>query len=187
MWFSKKFKYIEGKGIYLGKWKPKDEFGRSLSMTFDLYAAPQNLFTHDGRQLVVPFNTLYDVLNQRNLKEADSDHPTLVFTTHETLAAYIRKGDYKGQWFLPTEDILTDMLYNEQKGDLRNVFVKADEYQIGSEGSHQYHCLDKNPTYVQTDTYAISPYNSSHIQRSMADKRESKASIHLVRAELRNR
>ncbi len=186
MWFSKKFKHIEGKGIYLGKWEPKDEFGRSLSMVFDLYAAPQNLFTHDARQLLVPFNKLYEVLDQRNLADAENDKPTLMFSTYETLASHLRKGEYKGQWFLPTEDILIYMLKNAYKGDLRNVFVRADEYHINRDGAHRYHCLDKNPTYEQTDTYAISPHDASHIQMFMADKREERASVHLVRAELRS-
>lgn len=51
-----KGQWVQGKGIYVGVWAPVDFRGKSLGKVFDLYAAPEDLKSDDGSNLLLPFN-----------------------------------------------------------------------------------------------------------------------------------
>ena len=41
---------VEGKGVYVGEWKPKDRDGRDLGKGFDVYAAPEDVVDNRGKK-----------------------------------------------------------------------------------------------------------------------------------------
>lgn len=141
MLFSKKFRNVADKGIYLGIWRPNDEFGRSLKMEFDLYAGTSNLCSLEGQHLILPNHELLDALSRSN---THTPNPGYISTTKlSVMCSLLKSGTYKGEWFLPTQEVLQYMLSNSQKGDLNNIFISTENVRSDAQTIHPnlYHCL----------------------------------------------
>ena len=107
--------YIEGKGIYCGKWVPKDRTGKSLGTIFNLFAAPEDI------GILKSFNdAVKSVATLRNWHGHDGyDHEAGDRNPQEKLYDDLRSGNYKGEWFIPPKDVL-EKLYKYKgffKGD----------------------------------------------------------------------
>jgi hypothetical protein len=118
--------YIKGKGIYIGSHEFKNDDGESLG-EYDLYAAPEDLKVpgdknndrKDGRLLLKYYDAVDYVAELRDY----FNHNGGSYANDSCLKDAIKEGSYKGEWFIPTKEILNEHLYfNHSKGDLKGSF-----------------------------------------------------------------
>jgi hypothetical protein len=95
-------KAIPGQGVYLGKYTPKDRDGNSLSQTFNVFAAPEDLRDGNKRSLLT-YNDTQALLART---KGFHGHDGATFKNDSDLYAALRSGSYNGEWFIPTRDIL---------------------------------------------------------------------------------
>lgn len=91
-------KYVKDKGIYMGIWKAKNEDGKSLNRTFNLYAAPEDL----PKRLT--FDNAIDYVS-----ELDNyfGYRGLAIENQYELYKIVEKSPEKlSNWFIPTIEIL---------------------------------------------------------------------------------
>ncbi len=119
---------IPGKGIFIGTWQPKDREDKSLGKTFNVFAAPQDLTNNSGERLRLTFSDavrcVSDLRDWNGHNGGDFENDTAVY-------AALKDGSYKGEWFIPTLDLLigqdlerekiqTDSIYEHRnKGSLK--------------------------------------------------------------------
>lgn len=94
---------IPGQGIYLGKYTPKDRDGKSLSQTFNVFAAPEDL---GGTATYL--ETVKKISKLKNW----NGHNGANYATDKELYQAINNGTYNGEWIIPTRDILTALVDN---------------------------------------------------------------------------
>ena len=137
---------ITGKGVFIGVWMPKDRDGKSLNKTFNLFAAPYDLGLDEngkGSKLVIKYNdAVKAVAKIKNLMGHDGAN----FATDAPLYEALKKGTYKGEWFIPTREMVNgtdldgnkvqnDNLYQHRNtGEFANSFTTAS----GSGTAHWY-------------------------------------------------
>ncbi len=120
--------FYDGEGVFLGEWSPMDMEGKSLGKTFNLFASSKDLpetATYDNTVMTVSGLDVYYGYSGSNFKE------------RRDLVKAIKEKTYKGEWFLPTLDILAGYGYlasyeetmskgsiyeNREEGSLRNSF-----------------------------------------------------------------
>lgn len=153
---------VEGKGIYIGVWEPKGENGQSLGMVFNLFAAPQDLPDEAGERLRVTFNEArWHVVHLENWH----GHNGMDFRDDAGLYEALEDGDYEGEWFIPTPDILKDIYNLKHKGDLKGTFATTD--------NAAYWTCKRDNDYVHTlwfsngTSSAVSSANQNHIEMSV--------------------
>jgi hypothetical protein len=130
---------IPGKGIYLGVWQPKDRDGTSLGKAFNVYAAPEDLTDKSGKRTLLTFKkTAKRITALRNWHGHDGGN----YENDTALYTALANGSYKGEWFIPTRDLLlgsdidgnkvqSDNLYaSKDKRDFKGTFI------ITGTGSH---------------------------------------------------
>lgn len=94
---------VEGKGIYLGAWKPTDKNGESLGKVFDLYAAPENL-SENGDNLLLTFNNAArHVAGLKNFHGHDGGD---LASEKDILEAARNNPAALENWFIPTRGML---------------------------------------------------------------------------------
>jgi hypothetical protein len=135
---------IEGKGIYLGVWEPKDRQGQSLSRTFAVYAAPEDLTDESGRKLAATFK---DAAKRITAVRNWHGHDGGSFASDAALYTALKDGTGIGKWFIPPRELLvgTDLngakvrdnnLYaHRNTGDFKDSFTTIDN---GSDGNSGY-------------------------------------------------
>ena len=141
---------VEGKGIYVGVWEPKDEDGKSLGQIFDLYAAPEDLTDAHDVKLVSTYNESVEALkNKKDWHGHDGEH----FDNSEAFKEALLNGTYRGGWVMPPKEILygrdargnevqADNLYDHKdKGDLKGTFTDK----RGSGYAHWYWSSTEHP------------------------------------------
>ena len=101
---------VEGQGIFIGTWTPKDAQGNSLSKTFNIFAAPQDL---PGT------NRYLEVVEHIAGLENWHGHDGADCQTDDELCEALQDGSYTGGWVIPPRELLTG---NDAKGNL----VQAD-------------------------------------------------------------
>jgi len=134
---------IEGKGVFVGTWTPKDRDGNSLNKTFNLFAAPEDLTdspTNAGgkKALRTLKKTVAHVADLKGWHGHDGfNHNVRGKSEDEALYDALRDGSYNGEWFIPTKDIVhgkdidgnqvqADNLYaHKDKGALQGTFTTA--------------------------------------------------------------
>lgn len=93
---------VQGKGIYLGGWKPKADSAGQLSAVFDLYASPTLLsskgLTYD--------HTLKAVAKLEDWHGSNGS----TFDNEGELHAALSDETYHGEWFIPTVRIWREVL-----------------------------------------------------------------------------
>lgn len=96
---------IPGQGIFLGRWRPKDDYGDSLGKTFNVYAAPEDLVDDDGynRALLDYERAVFRVFRLKNWHGHDGG---LYRNAGEIYSALV-DGKYKGEWFIPPLQLFT--------------------------------------------------------------------------------
>jgi len=161
---------VDGKGIYMGEWKPKDEDGKTLGQIFDLYAAPEN--TGEDR----PFNSAVD--HVASLRDWHGNNGGRFENHHAVIKAIKNNPEALSDWFIPTLDILKDFLYAN-----RNEMPKQHEMKTegdGAGGPWYWSCTERrgHSSYVHgvdfRDGYGVG-----------WDRKVDELSVRPVRAELR--
>jgi hypothetical protein len=128
---------IHGKGIFLGPWSPQHREGVSLGQTFNLFAAPHDLGLDEngrGTKRVAKYeDTVKYVSEIRSLV----GHDGAGYENDKELYDALKNGSYKGEWFIPTREMIagtdidgkqvqTDTLFaHKDKGAFKNTFTLA--------------------------------------------------------------
>lgn len=109
-------RHIEGKGVFLGRWAPKDSDGISLNKIFNLFAAPDDLTDKNGQKLVTTYNKAVERISELNDWHG---HDGGAYKNDTELYDALRDGTYNGEWFIPTRDILhgKDVYGNNAQAD----------------------------------------------------------------------
>ena len=124
---------IADKGIFFGVWEPTDRNGRVLRKKFNLFAAPEDLTDNSGKRMLLLYNqTVKQVAGLRNWHGHDGGN----FINDAALYIALKGNGYKGEWFIPTLDLLRggDVDYHlvregnnlyelRNTGDFRNTFA----------------------------------------------------------------
>lgn len=91
--------YVHGKGIYFGTWQPA-----GLGKAFNLFAAPHALSDMQGEREDVTFDAaLTRAAEVKNL----IGHDGTVFKSRKSLLKTLARGGYKGEWFIPPQELLS--------------------------------------------------------------------------------
>ena len=83
--------------IYLGQYKTKDHNGNSLSKTFNVFAAPEDL-----PETMTYVEAVKHIAGLKNWNGYDGTN----YATDKELYAAIKSGSYTGAWIIPTRAIL---------------------------------------------------------------------------------
>jgi hypothetical protein len=123
---------IEGKGVYIGPWEPKDQKGGSLGKVFDIYAAPEDLKDENGLVLKTFEKTAFQLPAVFNF-HGHCGTSALLQDERYILGAARSDPAALEEWFIPTKEILGTAadgddtapatLYNSrEKGALKGTF-----------------------------------------------------------------
>lgn len=97
---------VPRKGVYLGVWSPRDRSGKSLGKTFNLYAAPHDLGLDEQGRGSKLFTTYGGTVKAVGKIIDLMGHAGAKYKNDTELYKALRDGSYKGEWFIPTLDIL---------------------------------------------------------------------------------
>lgn len=107
--------YVAGKGVFLGVWQPKQPGGffrkEKILGTFNLYAAPYDLGINgkgNGARLLLSFN---DVSCNPVQRKRLCGHSLALYFKEAGLYSHIKHNYYRGQWFIPTKEILQGFMH----------------------------------------------------------------------------
>jgi len=128
---------VPGKGVYLGIWSPSDRHACSINKMFNVYAAPYDLGLDEnghGSKLIITYNDAVKAVSEiKNLM----GHNGAQYKNDTELYDALRSGSYKGEWFIPTRDLVNgtdvdgikvqhDNLYQHRNtGKFANTFTTA--------------------------------------------------------------
>ena len=159
---------VAGQGIYLGEWSPKDRTGKSLGKIFNLFAAPKDISKKDGTSRLMNFNEAAEYVSAL--------HDGAGFKNDAELYAALKNNCYNGGWFIPTQDILTDRLYNnrKQKSLNKSLSIKWS----GIDSAHWYWSCTE-PAYFRDCAFMVN-FNNGHHNWNL--KTSLRISVRLVRA-----
>ena len=158
---------VGGQGIFIGTWTPTDEKGDSLSKTFNIFAAPEDL---PGT------NRYIEVVEHIAGLENWHGHDGADCLTDIELREALKDGSYTGGWVVPPRELLTgrdasgnlvqaDNLYaHRNKGALRGAFskmiVNSSDYSDRYWSSTAHAVL---PRYMQDVRFSDGAEGWSHI------------------------
>jgi hypothetical protein len=95
---------VEGEGVYLGKWEPKDSDGNSLHRIFNVFAAPEDLTNSFGNKILDTYLDAVDRVSQlRKWHGHNGAHYSKDLALHKAFS----DESYKGEWVIPPLEILT--------------------------------------------------------------------------------
>lgn len=104
--------------IYLGQYKPKDRDGKSLSKTFNVFAAPEDL-----PDTMKYFDAVKLIAKLKKWYGYDGTN----YATDKELYAAIKSGSYNGGWIIPTRDILHGKDVDGKDTTPDNIFAHKDK------------------------------------------------------------
>jgi hypothetical protein len=113
---------IEGKGVYLGPWEPKDRHGR-LGRIFDVYAAPEDLKGARGDFLQTFNDAVTHVAGLRNFHGHDGGD---LASEDAVLEAAYNNPAALGNWFIPTKDLLHGETIGGERAQPANLYDSAE-------------------------------------------------------------
>jgi hypothetical protein len=94
---------VKGKGVFAGIWEPRDRQGNSLNKKFAVFAAPEDFTDSSGKKVLLTFKATADELAKRkNWHGHDGGN----YKNDTALYKALKGGSYKGEWFIPTRDLL---------------------------------------------------------------------------------
>ena len=179
-------KKIEGKGVYLGVWEPKDNSGRTLGKIFDIYAAPEDLRKGSGNLLFTFNDAVKHVAGLRNFHGHDGGN----FGNEKAILDAVRSNPAAlEKWFIPTKELLhgktsgrdkiqpANLYDSREKGSFENTFITKS----GSDGTRWYWSCTERPD-VPSHVYVVA-FSDGVVDWGHKDNYE--LSSRVVRAELR--
>jgi hypothetical protein len=134
---------VEGEGIYIGSYAPKDEGGVSIGKIFNVYAAPEDLVKADASYNMV-CSSLSSLKNWHG-------HDGSVSLDEAHIIESLSSGQYKGRWVIPPMELLASVTGNKYKGALCGTFnISASYLSSSSRDIYIYHLN----LFTQTKSYA---------------------------------
>ena len=109
--------------IYLGRYSPKDRDGNSLSKTFNVFAAPEDLTDTSGKKDT--FKYVDAVKRVKDLKGFHG-HDGESYATDKELNQALKNGTYKGGWIIPTRELLIGTEADGPSGIRKGGVVRPD-------------------------------------------------------------
>ncbi len=107
-------RYYKNRGIYLGECRLSDMEEWTFSDYFFLFAAKEDLKKRSNY-----YKMTKEVSEITNLH----GHNGIKIKSEKELAQILKNNRYDGEWFLPTRDIVKDILYkNKDRGQLKDTF-----------------------------------------------------------------
>ena len=88
---------IEGEGIYLGKYSPKNRMGQSLKKTFNVYAAPEDLPELMNYMALVKYIAALKSWHGHDGANYESD---------KDIYKALKNGSYNGGWIIPPRELM---------------------------------------------------------------------------------
>jgi hypothetical protein len=182
---------IPGKGILLGVWSPKDRDGNSLNKTFNVFAAPFDLgLDENGRgtkQILKYKGAVKYVSEIRSLM----GHDGAGYKNDKELYAALKNGSYKGEWFIPTRDMIvgtdiddkqgqTDTLFaHKDNGTFKNTFTLACGDDFNDDADWYWSCSEdrENPSYLYVVQLSDGEVSWSHKDRVSLSCRPLRAEL----------
>jgi len=139
---------IEGKGIYMGVYAPKDRNGTSLGKTFAVYAAPEDLTGESGAKLVATFQ---DTARRMTALKGWHGHDGGDFANDAAIIQGLADGSALGKWLIPTRELLSGTDYNGDKVQTDNLLAHKDK--LGEITTSREGCGDcEYPNYYVSST-----------------------------------
>ena len=179
-------KLIEGKGVYLGTWEPKDNSGRTLGKIFDIYAAPEDIRNGSGNLLMKFNNAVKHVAGLRNYHGHDGGN----FANEKAVLEAVRNNpEALAKWFIPTKELLhgktsggdkiqpANLYDSRNTGSFKNTFITKS----GSGLAHWYWSLTERPD-IPSSVYGVDFTDGDD---GWDHKDDYELSSRVVRAELR--
>jgi hypothetical protein len=122
---------VEGKGIYMGEWKPTDSNDRSLNKTFDLYAAPEDIRQDNGDNLLMTFNNA--VRHVAGLQNWHGHNGGDFKNEKDVMKAVRNNPGALGSWFIPTKEMLHGRNTNGDRVQSDNLYAHRERMPSGGE------------------------------------------------------
>ena len=131
---------IEGHGVFIGTWEPKDNDGRSLGKIFNMFAAPEDLTDSFGKPQTFKYTEALERI--ASLKNWHGYDGTSYKRDTELLEA-LKEGTYTGGWFIPPRELMIgkdaqenmvqpdNLQAHHDKGALRGTFTLATSTRSG--------------------------------------------------------
>jgi hypothetical protein len=123
---------VEGEGVFIGIFEPRDRDGKSLCKTFKIFAAPEDLPGEDGARACLSYPDMVARLAQMKNWHG---HDGANYKNSDRIYKALDTGRYKSEWIIPPHEILSGrdhigipieqpdtILAHWQKGDLANTF-----------------------------------------------------------------
>ena len=103
--------------IYLGKYSPQDRDGNSLSKTFNVFAAPEDL----------PETMKYvDVVKYIAKLKKWHGHDGTNYATDKEIFKALKNGSYNGGWIIPTRELLVGTEPDGESGVRKGKVIQPD-------------------------------------------------------------
>lgn len=130
---------MTAEGIYIGQWEPKDKTGKSLGKVFNVFAAPEDLQAPDNESHILP-TYFWEIRRRLNKLKNWHGFDGVSYANERELHAALVDGSYKGEWTIPTIELIygkdidgnlvqPDNLYtHKDKGDLKGTFAPGGVY-----------------------------------------------------------
>lgn len=134
---------VEGEGVYLGRYEPKDESDVSIGKIFNIYAAPEDL-TQEKTSYDKSQATLATLKNWHGHDGANYGGAAQIINA-------LSLGKYKGEWVIPPIEIVDHMALQKYKGVLLGTFNLSISYLSstlnGSDSAYRRHLFNTYKTY----------------------------------------
>lgn len=143
---------VEGEGLYVGRWSPRDPLQKGLGQTFNVFAAP-----HD---LMRPYT--YDKASDRVAGISHwQGHAGEGLHSAESIRAALREKTYKGGWIIPPRELLCGSAH----GELSSVITNESHLIAVLDSAERGHAFRR-----RDDNYDPAYYFSSTLNPSAPDK-----------------
>ncbi len=99
-------KWIEGHGIFLGEWRPRDENGVPLRKKFNVFAAPEDIKGCESHDRAMTYREAVRTLG--HLKDWHGFNGDC-FQNDEVFICALKNNAYHGEWVIPPFEVLTGL------------------------------------------------------------------------------
>jgi len=113
--------YVPGQGVFIGTAELKDGEDNSLSVTFNMFAAPTDMKYVNGERTCLSYENTVQALSE--LREWHGHHG--VGKNYSEIRKALFDDSYNGEWFMPTIEIAEALRANREKDSLKGTFCEA--------------------------------------------------------------
>jgi hypothetical protein len=111
---------FEGRGIFIGRYAPRDRDDESLGKVFNAFAAPEDLKDNQGKRALLQYKDAVDWVGALRDWHGHNGFRSLNDTT---LLRELKENAYDGGWIIPTSDLLTGKDFNGKETGSGNILA----------------------------------------------------------------